>query len=205
MVTLDFSNNSCKYFSDETPHYYAVCHDTEKGWYLTRYNTFWDHMHAWGAQGEIVSEYYQDPEKFLAETEIGGKNLRTILQNLPAINQTPDSVEYNFEKFIADISHKIEYLFLFKGRRYFIDYWGPDEELQTWVPGWIFIADNGTVPQVNEKNFETFVRLVDNWMIKTNGLSLKEMFDCYYNPDNTGELRLVMIDWCRFDFEREGK
>jgi hypothetical protein len=194
MRTLDFSHNACKYFW-YPPYYYAIC--PGGGWHIIRYNSFWDHLHRWGAPGRVVSDYCEDPITLLRTGTIDGRPLEEILQELPEDESCyVPPFAYSYEHFIADTSNRIEYLFRFRGETYFIDYWKSTTRDPHWIPGWIFSADRGTTILIHKDDFDEFIRQVNLWMVEHVGISLREMFDRGYKEDNSGELQLEMIDWC---------
>ncbi|MDD1704587.1 MAG: hypothetical protein LUP97_05090 [Methanoregula sp.] len=195
MRVLDFSHPACKDFEYKN-FWYTICPDAgpqNRGWYVRQHPSLWDACRPWGSMKRI-SGYSADPQELLRTVTIDGASIEDILKELPEKDRSPIPLfDFDYDKFLIDIFHHSERVFYFRGHYYFIDYWGPDSDA-FWTPGWIFSNDQeGATLAVNDSDFEEFIRKVDVWMKRYEGVSLREMFDTFYKNDMTGDLRLDSI------------
>jgi hypothetical protein len=101
---------------------------------------------------------------------------------------------YDYDKFLADVSSRVEFIFHYHDQIFFIDFW----TTSVTVSAWIFSADLGRSLLITSRDFNEFIRQVDHWMQENVGKTLRDMFDRCYKEDNTGDLRLEMIDGREF-------
>lgn len=193
MRILDFSRASCKEFEFKNQ-YFAICPDSKHGgWYVQVHPSLWDAYRPWGACKKI-SDYFADPQELLRTVTIDGRTLEKILRELPEEDPSQYPLfEYNYDRFLTDILHHLEFIFYFREKYYFIDYWKNNINDPEWVSGWIFIAERGGDVVITDNDFNEFVKKVDLWMMEHVGKSLMQMFNTCYKNDQTGELSLETI------------
>jgi hypothetical protein len=188
MRKLDFSQKACIKIEYQR-HLYLICPDS-RGWYIQRFETFWDYARPWGNPGQIISDYFEDPQALLREVTIENRTLDEILREMPEFSSPLPLFAYNYERFLTDIMHHSEFIFYFREKYYFIDYWGTVEGKKY---GWIFIAEQNGEVLISGEDFDEFVKQVDLWMVKNVGVSLRKMFNEHYKEDQTGELEIESI------------
>jgi hypothetical protein len=193
MKIPDFSHMACKEIEYKNQ-IYAICPDTkDRGWYVRVHPSLWDAYRPWG-NCKKISNFFADPHDLLREVIIEGRSLGTIIQELPEEDPTQyPRFEYNYDRFLADIHHHSEFIFYFREKYFFIDYWKNNINDPEWISSWIFIAERGGDVIITDNDFNEFVKKVDLWMIEHVGKSLMQMFNTCYKNDQTGELSLETI------------
>jgi hypothetical protein len=194
MKMFDFSDLKPKTFQYQE-RYYRICYDIRGiGWFINRYNSLWDYSRPWGAPEQCLGEYFTNPFDLLRTVKVDGLSIEEIINILPESDPTQWPIyDYNYERFLIDISHKMEFSFSFRKRSFYIDYWETNDKDPNWAPGWIFIADDNSKVLVTTNNFEDFIRYVDHWFLENVGKSLIVMFNDCYKADRTGELLVDSI------------
>jgi len=115
---FDFSDLKPKTFQYQE-RYYRICYDIRGiGWFINRYNSLWDYSRPWGAPEQCLGEYFTNPFDLLRTVKVDGLSIEEIINILPESDPTQWPIyDYNYERFLIDISHKMEFSFSFRGSR----------------------------------------------------------------------------------------
>jgi hypothetical protein len=193
MPTPDFSDDKETKFRYKNQ-YYVIFHDPVHGWRFSRFSTLWDYYRRRGFP-EYVSGYYPDADSLLRTEKIGDLTLGEVLKSTTGdLTGFGSEFAYDYDKFLADISSRAEFIFHYRDQVFFIDFWTTSVP----APAWIFSTDLGRNLLISSPDFNEFIRQVDRWMQENAGKTLREMFDRCYREGNSGDLRLEMIDGREF-------